>query len=131
MLAHVLVTLAGQAFGLRPVLRRCAPRPPPRAAAAADGVVPVADFSGASTGSEDSLKVAKSGDTSFTASGYEQANMRLGTAMAKTRAEVCGGGRGLTSRRAPAVLAVAPRARRCSWAVARALALVRSRTTST
>jgi len=57
--------------------------------------VPVADFSGSKTGeAEVSLKVAKAG-------GYvvhrkvvaEQANMRLGTAVAKTRAEVRGGGR--------------------------------------
>ena len=57
--------------------------------------VTVAGFDGAKTGEADvELKVAKSG-------GYvvhrkvvaEQANMRLGTAVAKTRAEVRGGGR--------------------------------------
>ena len=57
--------------------------------------VPLASFDGSKTGDADvSLKIAKSG-------GYvvqrkvvvEQANMRLGTASAKTRAEVRGGGR--------------------------------------
>ena len=97
MLAHVLlVTLAGQALGLATsVAPLRAPAAVARSAPLQMASVPVADFSGASTGSEElSLKVAKSG-------GYvvhrkvvaEQANMRLGTAMAKTRSEVRGGGR--------------------------------------
>jgi len=69
--------------------------PTQRASGALMAAVPVAAFDGSKTGSaEVSLKTAKSG-------GYvvqrkvvtEQANMRLGTAVAKTRAEVRGGGR--------------------------------------
>merc|ERR1719310_1775851 len=98
MLAHVLLgMLAGRAVGLA---TSAAPLRSPVAAAARVGAaqmasVPVANFEGAASGSEEiTLKVAKSG-------GYvvhrkvvaEQANMRLGTAVAKTRSEVRGGGR--------------------------------------
>jgi len=67
----------------------------PRATHVAMGAVPVADFAGAASGSEDvSLKVAKAGAYVVHRKVVaEQANMRLGTAMAKTRAEVRGGGR--------------------------------------
>jgi len=57
--------------------------------------VPVADFTGAAAGEEDvALKVAKAGAYVVHRKVVaEQANMRLGTAVAKTRAEVRGGGR--------------------------------------
>jgi len=57
--------------------------------------VPVAGFDGGKTGeAEVSLKVAKAGAyVVHRKVVVEQANMRLGTAMAKTRAEVRGGGR--------------------------------------
>merc|ERR1719230_2111950 len=59
------------------------------------GAVPVADFDGAKTGEEDvTLKIAKAGAYVVHRKVVaEQANMRLGTAAAKTRAEVRGGGR--------------------------------------
>jgi large subunit ribosomal protein L4 len=67
-----------------------------RAPGAQMAVVSVADFSGASAGpgEEVALKVAKSGAYVVHRKVVaEQANMRLGTATAKTRAEVRGGGR--------------------------------------
>jgi len=90
----LLVTLAGRALGLAAAPMR-APVAAVRATPLQMASVPVADFTGSKTGdAEVSLKVAKAG-------GYvvhrkvvaEQANMRLGTAMAKTRSEVRGGGR--------------------------------------
>ena len=92
MLRLLLLGLASQALAYAgmgagaAVARRAAPQM---------AAVAVADFQGASAGEEQvNLKVAKAG-------GYvvhrkvvaEQANMRLGTAVAKTRAEVRGGGR--------------------------------------
>lgn len=90
----LLVTLAGQALSLAAAPLRV-PAAAVRVAPLHMASVPVADFSGSKTGdTEVSLKVAKAG-------GYvvhrkvvaEQANMRLGTAVAKTRSEVRGGGR--------------------------------------
>jgi len=90
----LLVTLAVRALGLAAAPMR-APVAAVRATPLQMASVPVADFTGSKTGdAEVSLKVAKAG-------GYvvhrkvvaEQANMRLGTAMAKTRSEVRGGGR--------------------------------------
>merc|ERR1719230_221869 len=59
------------------------------------GSVPVAGFDGAKTGDEDvALKVAKAGAYVVQRKVVaEQANMRLGTAVAKTWSEVRGGGR--------------------------------------
>ena len=59
------------------------------------GAVPVADFKGEAKGEEDvDLRVAKAGAYLVHRKVVaEQANMRLGTAVAKTRAEVRGGGR--------------------------------------
>ena len=57
--------------------------------------VPVADFAGAAQGEQEvAFKVAKSGAYVVHRKVVaEQANMRLGTAKCKTRAEVRGGGR--------------------------------------
>merc|ERR1719310_883781 len=98
MLAHVLLgMLAGRAVGLA---TSAAPLRSPvaaasRVASAAMSAVPVVDFAGSASGEEDvSLKVAKAGAYVVHRKVVaEQANMRLGTAMAKTRAEVRGGGR--------------------------------------
>lgn len=74
-------------------------RPAAAARAGVDAVqmaaVPVADFSGATSGEQDvSLKVAKSGAYVVHRKVVaEQANMRLGTNVVKTRSEVRGGGR--------------------------------------
>ena len=91
----LLVTLASRAFGLA-----CGAAARPSAIAASRAgvqmaAVPVADFQGAAQGeSEVSLKVAKAGAYVVHRKVVaEQANMRLGTAVAKTRAEVRGGGR--------------------------------------
>lgn len=66
-----------------------------RAPAASMGAVPLAGFDGNKVGEEDvALKVAKAGAYVVHRKVVaEQANMRLGTAMAKTRGEVRGGGR--------------------------------------
>jgi len=67
----------------------------PMRAATLQMAVPVADFEGATVGEEDvSLKVAKAGAYVVHRKVVaEQANMRLGTACTKTRADVRGGGR--------------------------------------
>merc|ERR1719163_44471 len=92
----LLLTLAARALGLASGAATLRPATAARAGAAVRmAAVPVADFAGAAQGSEEvSLKVAKAGvyvvHRKVVA---EQANMRLGTAVAKTRAEVRGGGR--------------------------------------
>jgi large subunit ribosomal protein L4 len=77
---------------LSPMLR---PTVPAMASAVQMGAVPVASFDGATSGEEEvALKVAKAGAYVVHRKVVaEQANMRLGTAAAKTRAEVRGGGR--------------------------------------
>ena len=93
----LLLSLAARACGLhsgaaalRPAVEGLTRSVAPRLAA-----VPVADFQGAAQGSEEvSFKVAKAGAYVVHRKVVaEQANMRLGTATAKTRAEVRGGGR--------------------------------------
>merc|ERR1719163_2165764 len=92
----LLLTLAARALGLASGAATLRPATAARAGAAVRmAAVPVADFAGAAQGSEEvSLKVAKAGvyvvHRKVVA---EQANMRLGTAAAKTRSEVRGGGR--------------------------------------
>jgi large subunit ribosomal protein L4 len=98
MLPLYIVLLTPSALtGAATALRPAAPSVPPRAATAAVqmGTAPVVDFAGADQGSEDvSLKVAKAGAYVVHRKVVaEQANMRLGTAVAKTRSEVRGGGR--------------------------------------
>merc|ERR1719238_376450 len=72
-----------------------AARPVVRAPAAQMAAAPVVDFAGSAAGEEEvALKVAKAGAYVVHRKVVaEQANMRLGTAVAKTRAEVRGGGR--------------------------------------
>jgi len=90
----LLVSLSGVSAFAGAALRGCAPTMQPAAASIQMGV-PVADFNGATVGEEDlSLKVAKSGAYLVHRKVVaEQANMRLGTACTKTRADVRGGGR--------------------------------------
>merc|ERR1719163_944676 len=92
----LLLTLAARALGLASGAATLRPATAARAGAAVRmAAVPVADFAGAAQGSEEvSLKVAKAGAYVVHRKVVaEQANMRLGTAVAKTRAEVRGGGR--------------------------------------
>merc|ERR1719238_2701123 len=72
-----------------------AARPVVRAGVAQMAAAPVVDFAGAVQGEEDvALKVAKAGAYVVHRKVVaEQANMRLGTNLVKTRAEVRGGGR--------------------------------------
>jgi large subunit ribosomal protein L4 len=92
----LLAALTGSALGYAgvPASSRVMPRAP-TAAAAQMSAVTLADFTGANIGQEDvSLKVAKAGAYVVHRKVVaEQANMRLGTAVAKTRSEVRGGGR--------------------------------------
>ena len=90
----LLVSLSGVSAFAGAALRGCAPTMQPAAASIQMGV-PVADFNGATVGEEDlSLKVAKSGAYLVHRKVVaEQANMRLGAACTKTRADVRGGGR--------------------------------------
>jgi len=76
-------------------LRVPGPAPTVQRAASINMGVPVADFQGAAVGEQDvALKVAKAGAYVVQRKVVqEQANMRLGTAVAKTRSEVRGGGR--------------------------------------
>merc|ERR1719163_2019127 len=92
----LLLTLAARALGLASGAATLRPATAARAGAAVRmAAVPVADFQGAQQGAEDvSLKVAKAGAYVVHRKVVaEQANMRLGTAVAKTRSEVRGGGR--------------------------------------
>ena len=81
--------LAGGTTAARPVTA------PVRAGIAQMAAVPVANFAGAAQGEHEvALKVADAGAYVVHRKVVaEQANMRLGTAVAKTRAEVRGGGR--------------------------------------
>merc|ERR1719440_2604789 len=89
----LFAALAGRTLALAGVASSL--RAPARAAALQMAAVPVADFAGASVGEQEvTLKVAKAGAYVVHRKVVaEQANMRLGTAMAKTRSEVGGGGR--------------------------------------
>jgi len=96
MLRSVLfVALAAEALGFAPTPLASSAPTAARTSSLQMASVPVADFQGSKTGDASvELKIAKAG-------GYvvhrkvvaEQANMRLGTAVVKTRAEVRGGGR--------------------------------------
>jgi len=92
----LVATLAAQAHALA-VAPLTTVGAPSRAGAAAVqmAAVPVADFAGAAQGEEEvSFKVAKAGAYVVHRKVVaEQANMRLGTAVVKTRSEVRGGGR--------------------------------------
>merc|ERR1719231_1546139 len=88
MLASPALALTGSAVVARPLAAA-------RVGAAQMAAAPVVDFAGAAQGEEDvALKVAKAGAYVVHRKVVaEQANMRLGTNLVKTRAEVRGGGR--------------------------------------
>ena len=89
------VLLAAPALALTGAAATVRPLAPARAAVAQMAAAPVVDFAGAAQGEEDvSLKVAKAGAYVVHRKVVaEQANMRLGTNVVKTRSEVRGGGR--------------------------------------